>query len=221
MLTVMVDKGELGSDSVAAVETAYKALRANHPDLPAVVFIVGRGRARVNTAHERLGHYRDNSWRQKHARSAKTAEIFIAGERLKTGAGAVDTFTTIVHEATHALAGVRELKDTSRQHRYHNRSFLRLAEELGLHHPGPEPHSVFGFSDVRLRPETRALYEKTIRELGASLVAHIPDDVTGAGGDRNYIKAVCGCPRTIRAWPAVLDQGGILCRLCKAEFRAA
>ena len=39
---------------------------------------------------------------------------------------------TLLHEAAHALAFERGVKDTSRQGRYHNKQFKTLAEELGL-----------------------------------------------------------------------------------------
>src|SRR5208283_155330 len=39
---------------------------------------------------------------------------------------------TLLHEAAHALAAARGIKDTSRQHRYHNTKYKTLAEELGI-----------------------------------------------------------------------------------------
>ena len=43
-----------------------------------------------------------------------------------------DVLGTLLHEAAHALADARGIKDTSRQGRYHNTKFKMLAEELGL-----------------------------------------------------------------------------------------
>jgi hypothetical protein len=57
--------------------------------------------------------------------------------------GAEHTLTTILHEAAHALADVRQVQDTSRQGKYHNRRFVQLAAELGLAWPsGAKAHPV-------------------------------------------------------------------------------
>ncbi|WP_156046190.1 hypothetical protein [Herbidospora cretacea] len=53
-------------------------------------------------------------------------ELFIAGELLALGAARV--LQTMLHEAAHALAHVRGIKDTSRSgNRYHNSLFAELA----------------------------------------------------------------------------------------------
>ena len=63
----------------------------------------------------------------------------ISGEGLRRTAH--DVLGTLLHEAAHALAHARGIKDTSRQGRYHNKHFKTLAEELGLdrrpRRPGP------------------------------------------------------------------------------------
>src|SRR5947208_20920 len=75
----------------------------------------------------KLGHFAAMRW--DHAGDA-LPEVFVGGEGLARGA--VDVLGTLLHEATHALAHVRGIKDTSRQGRYHNRRFAALAGELGL-----------------------------------------------------------------------------------------
>ena len=45
-------------------------------------------------------------------------EVFIATELLADGAA--DVFGVLLHEAAHAIAAARDIKDTSRQGRYHN-----------------------------------------------------------------------------------------------------
>ena len=54
----------------------------------------------------------------------------ISGEGLRRSPREV--LGTLLHEAAHALAHARGIKDTSRQGRYHNKHFKTLAEELGL-----------------------------------------------------------------------------------------
>ena len=58
------------------------------------------------------------------------AEIMISGEGL--GRTPQDVLGTLLHEAAHALAAARGIKDTSRQGRYHNTKYKMLAEELGI-----------------------------------------------------------------------------------------
>ena len=54
----------------------------------------------------------------------------ISGEALRLTPAEV--LAVILHEAAHALAHARGIKDTSRQGRYHNKQFKTCAEELGL-----------------------------------------------------------------------------------------
>jgi hypothetical protein len=61
-------------------------------------------------------------------------ELFVSGECLAEGPR--QTLQTMLHEAVHALAHVRGVKDTSRGGKYHNkREFVALAGELGLAWP--------------------------------------------------------------------------------------
>ena len=54
----------------------------------------------------------------------------ISGEGLRRTAR--DVLGVLLHEAAHALAAARGIKDTSRQGRYHNTQYKTLAEELGI-----------------------------------------------------------------------------------------
>jgi len=70
-----------------------------------------------------------------------------------------------VHESVHALAFARGVKETSRQGRYHNKKFVALAEELGMHYPHDDPHPTIGWSAVELNEETIAKNAKAIERL--------------------------------------------------------
>lgn len=64
----------------------------------------------------------------------RDGELFIAGELLAGGGRVV--IEVMLHEAAHALAASRGIKDTSAEgNRYHNKRFVALAEELGLRGP--------------------------------------------------------------------------------------
>jgi hypothetical protein len=146
-------------------------------------------------------------------------------------------FERLLHEAAHGLAAAREIRDTSRAGRYHNRRFLLLASELGLAHP-VEPHASSGFSQVTMLTETQERYSATIERLERALGAH-QQAVAGSGADgvlRTFrgpaarhgssgggvrVKAVCGCGRNVRVVPSVLAQASIVCGACQQPFKIA
>ena len=73
------------------------------------------------------GHHAPGRW---NAAGEQYAEIMISGEGLRRAPA--DVLGTLLHEAAHALAHARGIKDTSRQGRYHNKHFKAHAEQLGL-----------------------------------------------------------------------------------------
>lgn len=243
-------KAMAGSTIIAALEAAYADVRKNHADLPEVVFITGTG---LMGRGAKWGHYGRDRWvvgRREDGTptvtdaSGRLPEIFIAGERL--ACGAADTLQTLIHEAVHALATVREVKEVSRDFRYHNMKFVALAEELGLEWPeGKTPDTTIGFSAVELREDARQAYASTIAALDAAIAAHMDtfhrlglvggksegDDETGKGGaeapkmpaapkpkSRSNLKASCGCGRIIRASAKVLADAPITCGTCGQDF---
>jgi hypothetical protein len=176
--------------------------------------------------------------------SDRKPELFVAGECF--AGGATHTLTTILHEATHALAHVRGVKDTSRQGKYHNRRFLEPAGELDLEWPaGAKAHPVSGFSEVRLTDHAHQVYADTIGELDAAITLHLDTfrRLRLAGGDQadpgttaplgdgagedwggktfNRAKLICACypERSIRVSPKQAERGPILCGICGAEFQ--
>jgi len=56
-----------------------------------------------------------------HDDARQLPEVFVGGEGLARGPAEV--LGTLLHEAAHALADVRGIKDTSRQGRWHNARF--------------------------------------------------------------------------------------------------
>jgi len=76
---------------------------------------------------------------------------------------------TLLHEAAHALADVRGIKDTSRQGRWHNARFKALAAELGIE-VTKDPR--LGWSPTTLTEPTRTAYADNISALGAALWMH-------------------------------------------------
>jgi hypothetical protein len=145
-----------------------------------------------------------------------------------------------LHEAAHALAHARGIKDTSRQGRYHCEAFATLAGELGLTVPD-KPHKVHGLSFTSLPEETAAAYEHVVKELTRAAVAFRTDPLAiiagednsqgtgedqGAAGDGldkpkrdgRRFKVTCACGRSFQVTPKAYEDGPILCGLCNQPF---
>jgi len=198
------------AELVSALEAAWSAIRTNHTEVPAVVIIVGSGTA---TKQAKYGHFAPTRW--QHGEQA-LAEVLISGEGLKRPVEEV--FTTLLHEAAHALANVRGVKDTSRQGRWHNQKFAALASELGLD-TTKDPR--IGWSPCTLRTETATTYTSVLVELKKALIAYRhPEMVAGAStkNNNNAIACACQCPRRIRVAKQVLEEGDITCGVCEATF---
>jgi hypothetical protein len=119
---------------VQALDRAYQALRSRHPDLPNMLITVETPHPAVNhraafTSSEQITTATANY-------DGRIAFLLPPPHRSHLpcvfNAGAVSTFGVLVHEAAHALAGARGIKDTSRGGTYHNGRFAELAAELGL-----------------------------------------------------------------------------------------
>ncbi|WP_329005699.1 hypothetical protein OHA18_20165 [Kribbella sp. NBC_00709] len=198
------------AELVSALEGAWTAIRANHTEVPAVVIIVGSGTA---SKQAKYGHFAAGRW--QHGEHA-LAEVLISGEGLKRPVEEV--FTTLLHEAAHALANVREIKDTSRQGRWHNQKFAALASELGLD-TTKDPR--IGWSPCTLRKETATTYKSVLVELKKALIAYRHPEMTGGRAKKNNNNAIacaCQCPRRIRVAKAVLEEGEITCGICESTF---
>lgn len=164
-----------GSAVVTLLEEVWDRIRQNHPELPAVVIVTGSGMI----GPSRWGHFRANGWMaraegENAATNLALGEMFMAGETLAKGARQV--LQTMLHEAAHVIAKVRDLKDTSRQGRWHNKTFRMLAEELGLEHKKASADAQHGFSFVTLTEATEAKYADLLDELDREirLVVDLP-----------------------------------------------
>jgi hypothetical protein len=225
--TEVVGSGAISAPMVAALEGAWAAIRSRHPEVPPVVLIVGAGSGSGRSL--RLGHFAAMRWstpalpdgeavegqdHEPQVAGQRLPEVFVGGEGLARGPAAV--LATLLHEAGHALAHVRGVKDTSRQGRWHNARFKALAEELGIE-VTEDPK--LGWSPTNLPTVTREAYAGTIAELGAALRLIRDVEVAGEGKkSKPSPPAVCGCGRKIRVSKTVLVAGPILCGACGTEF---
>ncbi|QUC63800.1 hypothetical protein IOD14_43935 (plasmid) [Streptomyces sp. A2-16] len=226
-----------GTRIVTALELTWGAIQKHHPDVPDVVIVTGTGRR----ARGRLkwGHHTADRWLDA-AAAGRKAELFVSGEAVAKGGEMV--VETMLHEAAHALAAARSIRDTSCAGRWHNREYAALAREVGLE-PPKRAAKVIGFSDSLITAATVGRYAAQIRRLEAAALARIevPEDDAGEPGDQDQeqqdednpgprggrgragkrVVVECGCetPRRTQVTPAFLEEAPVLCGRCRQEFQ--
>jgi hypothetical protein len=204
-------EGGFSAVMVAALERAWAAIRVRHPDLPAVVLVVGAGSTGGRNSGLKLGQFAAMRW---HHGSDQLPEVFIGGEGLARGP--VEVLGTLLHEAAHALAHVRQIKDTSRQGRWHNTRFKALADEVGIQ-TSKDPR--IGWSPTTVPDRTQRLYVHSLDQLGAALGLYRASEPLVAGGKTTTPPCLCACGRRSRVAPSVLADGPITCGICHTPFQ--
>ena len=236
---------QIGSKTITAIEHAWAAIRANHPELPEIVVIMGGG---LVPGGLKLGHFARDIWAHREAgtdnaldvgaeAAVRRSELFVGAEGLARQPHEV--LATLLHEAAHALAHVRGIQDTSRQGRWHNRHFATLAGEVGI---TVTKDAKIGYSITAITDETITRYMGTIMELELALT-HVralpalvkvdqPATPAPVGGGVAVTPAPvrarrpgarCGCdtPREVHIARAALAEAPIICGLCLAPFAYA
>jgi len=208
----------ISSPMVAALEQAWADIRTRHADVPAAVVVLAAGSIGAPAGTLRLGHFAATRWTRDGEQAERLAEVFVGGEGLARGPA--DVLGTLLHEAAHAIAHMRGVKDTSRQGRWHNARFKALAEEVGIE-PAKDPR--LGWSPTAIPQATADSYADTLTVLGRALRLHRTPEATRGGrkSSNNSIACVCDCGRRIRVAAAVLAAGPIICGLCDTEFQSA
>lgn len=198
------------------LEGCWSAIRNRHSEVPRVILVVASGSPSGPKQSLKWGHFASLRW--QHGEQL-LPEVLISGEGLARPAELV--FATLLHEAAHALADVREIKDTSRQGRWHNEKFAALARELGL---DPVKDAKLGWSPCTMTGATLRLYGSQLKALAAVLHAHRHADPTGQGTQRassnNGLSCTCECGRKIRISKTAFEAGPIDCGVCDMPFTA-
>jgi hypothetical protein len=194
---------------LAVLEDTWQAIRVSHPEIPLVVIIVASG---TDGKQARYGHHAPGRW---HVNHEERTEIMISGEGLRRDAR--DVLGTLLHEAAHALAAARGIKDTSRQGRYHNTKFKTLAEELGINLTF-DP--AIGWSITTVPDRTAEAYADQMAALHAAMTLWRTDEMLAPAQRRNtnLIAAICPCGRSIRAAASTLAEAPIICTACGEPF---
>src|SRR6266498_1630810 len=212
MTTTTTTTPEVAASAVvAAMERAWTAIRHRHPEVPEVIVILGAG-SEARRGLFKLGHFAAARWQ---VADTRRAEVLVSGEGLRRGA--VDVLGTLLHEAAHGLADAREVKDTSRQGRYHNRRYARLAAEVGLE---VAHDAKTGWSQTTVPTQLAQVYAAELADLAAALILwrYAERQLPTSTGSRNLHACRCSCGRKLRVAKATLEQAPILCGACAEPF---
>jgi hypothetical protein len=194
------------------LEDTWMEIRRRHPEVPPAVIIIASG---TGGKHTRFGYHVPDRWS---VAGEQYAEVMISGEGLRRTAG--DVLGTLLHEAVHALAHERGIKDTSRQDRYHNKHFKTLAHELGL---TAEHDDRTGWSVTTITPAAERAYARQLADLAQAMTLWRRDEATHPATTRrntNLIAATCPCGRSIRVAASTLAEAPITCQACDGKFQA-
>jgi hypothetical protein len=196
---------------VQVLEDTWLAIRRRHPEIPAVVIILASG---TETRQPRWGHFASGRWYVEHN---ERAEVMISGEALRLTPAEV--LAVILHEAAHALAHARGIKDTSRQGRYHNKQFKIHGEELGLI---VEHDDRNGWSASKITDYAEHAYADQLDALAEAMTLWRRSEATRPATRRNtnLIAAICPCRRSIRVAASTLAEAPITCQACDGDFQA-
>jgi hypothetical protein len=205
------------SPVVAALEQAWAEIRTRYAEVPPAVVVVASGTEAGSL--RKWGHFGAMRWLQA-AGGDDLSEVMVSGEGLAREPAEV--LATLLHEAAHAVAHVRDLQDTSRQGRYHNRRYAEIARQLGLQVaelPG------FGLAATTLPAAAEQTWHEVLDALRAALTLSRRAEAGAGGGagrtrasNNNPTPCVCTCPRKIRVAMTVLDAGPITCGVCGSDF---
>jgi hypothetical protein len=213
-------RAEALSRVLSVLEDNWQAIRDRLPEIPPAVIIVAGG---TGGRVAEWGHFAPRRWTVD--ASGTLAEILISGEGLRRDPRAV--LGTLLHEAAHALAAARGIKETSRQHRYHNQQYKALAEELGL---AVDHDRRIGWSLTTVPDSTADIYARWLVRLRVAMTLwrraeHEAATGTGNGsgtgsGTRasGLIAAACPCGRSIRIAVTTLAAAPVICGACGGGF---
>jgi hypothetical protein len=140
------------------------------------------------------------------------------GEVYLTTAGVAcepaDVLMILLHEAAHAVANQRGIKDTSREGRYHNQRFKTIAEELQLGVESRDPAIGWSATTLPAPAPAAAAYTPTVRRPGQALSIYRECETEALEQSRRSanITVDCGCgprerdrPRSFSAVAVVTD----------------
>src|SRR2546430_12094836 len=195
------NRSQAASPILKVLEDTWLEIRRWHPDIPPAVIIIASG---TDGKHPRWGHHAPGRW---NVAGQQYAEVMISGEGLRRSPDEV--LGTLLHEAAHALAHARNIKDTSRQGRYHNKHFKTCAEQLGLAVKHDQQN---GWAATAITDVTKIAYARQLRDLPQAMtLCRHGQAATGPTAPRNSYPIAATCPsgRSIRVAASTLAEAPI------------
>ena len=196
---------------VKTCEEVWQVIQKTNVDVPDAFVVVGSGgRKAVNT----YGHFAKDRWEYE---GNPIHEVLIVAEQLnRTGE---QVFTTLLHEAVHGIATVREIKDVSGKS--HNKKFAELCREVGMLPPDKRDR-VIGWSAATLSDDLRELYAPEIARLDEALSFYRKLTLVAGEKVKTSWSAECSCGRKIRIGKKSIngdpDFLQINCGICEDIF---
>jgi len=200
------------SPIIHALERAYTAIRMTNPDAQLAVITVYR-----RESGQSWGYFHKSQFINKRESGQRLDEIQIDSTLLKESARMV--LCILLHEACHSVASHREVQDTSRQGRYHNRRFVEIAQEAGL---VTQPDKRIGCTTPNMTDQTAQRYRTVIDELEQALTLYQEPPLRNGPTRRKsrMLKAQCpACERVIRGSQKTFDAGPVICQPCASPFQ--
>jgi hypothetical protein len=176
------------STVVKELETAYETIRKRHPEVPPALIVVG-----PSNKASKLGHWAKESWveKDKLKRELVLHELFLTADHLDREPEQI--FGTLLHEAAHALATARGIKDCAGQR--HNLKFKAHAEELGM---TVQNQGTRAWAWTELTPETAEEYRDTILSIGSAVKAYRKMGTARRDPKRAYSRKVSSAKSMMR-----------------------
>lgn len=204
----------------AALEFVWKEIQSKHKTVRPCIFTIYTTQASKNGEYTR-GYFLKDGWVLKPLNLTDTKtleqadEIYINSAIIKEGARSI--LRTLLHEAAHSYNFANNIKDVSRQNRYHNKKFQETAKAFGLVTGFDKK---LGVTTPEIERETFIIYHKSIERLEADLNAFqiLHGAESKPAQPNRQIKATCECGTIIRASKTVLDSKTVFCVTCNQAF---
>lgn len=213
-----------------AVNEFWREIQANNPGTPNVNIVL--------QASERAhGHFAPGSWQGAAQHELMLSTISLA--LMTNNSSVIKTVSTLLHEAAHAYAHANNIQDTSRQGRWHNKEFARVAERFGCE---VTKNPQIGHTTDGITSHARALYAKQIQNLmdAVTVYRRMPGfDLSGLmglfGGNTNgsgpvprkprkaygssTLTIICECGTAGHRVPRALYESSVIhCTECDSDY---
>jgi hypothetical protein len=193
---------------ISALESAWRSIQEQWKKLPDVVIVIGPVSRMASSRSSATTPGCDGS------PAASAAQKCSSPPKGSTVAPRA-VFETLLHEAVHAYQDVIGEAGTSRQGRYHNKTFRKRADSFGL---VVKAHPQIGCVTPDITDACAYHYRDAIAEIDEALkVARACEPETPNGSETGVV-LICGCERRSASRDSTAEEGPIVCGRCAEEF---